>query len=231
MVCKTLLWVLLGPLLILLSLMAQLASGSALWLVSSEILVGMGSVAQKLLSLGCWLYLGWTCGQSSLSARAVWGQQGTGGLSSHKWARPVWLCALQEGRRSDKVPALWHLTHLGGRNLKAISAELLLPFKSMSAFAGQLLRWGSSASLADRKSSLRAMRFHPLVLVPLMGVTMRIYLTVCRPVEGTGTGILPDPSEVWSDLGSHLSVPLSLQTALEALVQRTPYTINLPQEG
>lgn len=40
------------------------------------------------------------------------------------------------------------------------------------------------------------MKFHPLVLVPLMGVTMRIYLTVCRPAEGVGTGILPDPSEV-----------------------------------
>lgn len=40
------------------------------------------------------------------------------------------------------------------------------------------------------------MKFHPLVLVPLMGVTTRIYLTVCGPVEGVGTGILPDPSEV-----------------------------------
>lgn len=61
------------------------------------------------------------------------GATGLGALA-HTSEHNLWLCALQEGRRSDKVPALWHLTHLRGRNLKAISAELLLPFKSMSGF-------------------------------------------------------------------------------------------------
>lgn len=38
--------------------MALLANGSELWLVSSEMLVGIGSMAKQLFSLGCLMITG-----------------------------------------------------------------------------------------------------------------------------------------------------------------------------
>lgn len=47
----------------------------------------------------------------------------------------------------------------------------LLPFKETSGFCWTPAEKGSSSSLADIKFFLTAIKFHPSVLVPLIGVT------------------------------------------------------------
>lgn len=59
----------------------------------------------------------------------------------------------------------------GGSNSKALTAVFLLPFKEMPAFCGTVAEMESLSSLVNSKFFLIAIKYHPLILVPLTGVT------------------------------------------------------------
>lgn len=69
------------------------------------------------------------------------------------------------------IPTPQALTLLGGSNLKALTAMFLLPFKEMPGFCWTIAEMNSLSSLADSKFFLIAITYHPLMLVPLTGIT------------------------------------------------------------
>lgn len=149
-----------------------MASGSKLGLVSSEILVGVGSVAEQLLSLCCLVITSldepWVCGWSSILACVAGRQQESGGFSLHKTSTScLALCSwgMKEFRHgpSSNISPTWGKAHPSEQ-------RSFFPSKTRG-FCWTAAEVGSSSSLADSKVFLTAITFHPLLAVPLTGVT------------------------------------------------------------